>query len=188
MVKFLSITYLAVGRIWRFTWWKYSRSKVCDSTTVTFSLEFFVLIGQKNISSFWSPHASPQTHASAFLILILFCYESMSNYSQYCWIDWNSFVLYFKRLYHIHVGVQMFVRPLLATILCIWEIWSLLAKKSVSPHWFWSHLMTRNQRLFGGPFTTLKRLFYLELGWSIRYSSSHELNLYWFAVTLKNGK
>ena len=49
----------------------------------------------------------------------------MSNCSQNCWIDSNSAMLCFKRLFH--VGVWMFawfVRPLLATILCVWEIWS----------------------------------------------------------------
>ena len=35
----------------------------------------------------------------------------MSDCSQNCWIDWNSALL-------------CFVRPLVATILCIWEIWS----------------------------------------------------------------
>ena len=30
-----------------------------------------------------------------------FCYETMSNCSQNCWIDWNSAVLCFKRLFHI---------------------------------------------------------------------------------------
>ena len=55
----------------------------------------------------------------------VFCYEMMSNCSQNCWINWNSAVVCFKRLFH--VGVWMFawfVRPLLATILCVWEIWS----------------------------------------------------------------
>ena len=49
---------------------------------------------------------------------VSFCYEMMSNCSQNCWIDWNSAVLWFKRLRHI--GVWTFawiVRPLLATIL-----------------------------------------------------------------------
>ena len=54
------------------------------------------------------------------------CYETMSNCSQNCWIDWNSAVLCFKRLFHILWvwTFAQFVRPLLATILCIWEIWS----------------------------------------------------------------
>ena len=45
----------------------------------------------------------------------------MSNCSQNCWIDWNSAVLCFKRIFHIGVWrFAWFVRPLLATILCIW--------------------------------------------------------------------
>ena len=51
------------------------------------------------------------------------CYETMSNCSQNCWIYCDSAVLCFKRLFHIGVW-RGFVRPLLATILCIWEIWS----------------------------------------------------------------
>ena len=48
-----------------------------------------------------------------FSIFIYFCccYETMSNCSQNCWIHWNSAALCFKW-------------PLLATILCVWEIWS----------------------------------------------------------------
>ena len=48
----------------------------------------------------------------------------MSNCSQNCWIDLNSAVLCFQR--HFHTGVwtfAWFVRPLLATILCVWESW-----------------------------------------------------------------
>ena len=55
-----------------------------------------------------------------------------------------------------------FARPLLATILCVWEIWSgsnnhaytmhhvfhWLAKKCVAPHCIWSWPLTRNRRLF----------------------------------------
>ena len=33
----------------------------------------------------------------------LFCYETMSNCSLNCWIDWNYLVLCFKRLFHIRV-------------------------------------------------------------------------------------
>ena len=54
------------------------------------------------------------------------------------------------------------VTEVLATILCVWEIWSRphiqcithakkkrwLKKNSVSPHQFWSRPMTRNRRLF----------------------------------------
>ena len=46
--------------------------------------------------------------------------------SQNCRIDWNSAALCFKSLFHIGVWpFARFVRPLSATMLCIWEIWSL---------------------------------------------------------------
>ena len=49
----------------------------------------------------------------------------MSNCNKNCWIDWNSDTLCFKWLFHIGVWTfAWFVRPLLATILCVWEIWS----------------------------------------------------------------
>ena len=84
----------------------------------------------------------------------------MSNCSQNCWIIWNSAALCLKRLF-----CRICEASLLATILCVWEIWSgsnhihvfhLLPKKqkwqkSMSPHWFWSrttYSMTRNQSLF----------------------------------------
>ena len=48
----------------------------------------------KKVSGFWYTGASPQTRASAFLMLIFFlCCETMFNCSQNCWIDWNSAVL-----------------------------------------------------------------------------------------------
>ena len=78
---------------------------------------------RKKVSGFWSPrHIASEPHVSVFNFL-LFCYETMSNYNQNCWIDLNSAVLCFKRLFH--VGVWMFVRfvgPLLATIPCVWKI------------------------------------------------------------------
>ena len=47
----------------------------------------------------------------------------MSNCSQNCWINWNSAVLCFKQLVHIGVWTfARFVRPLLATILCVWKL------------------------------------------------------------------
>ena len=49
----------------------------------------------------------------------------MYNCSQNCWIDWNSAMLCFKRLFHIGGWTfTWFMRPLLATILCVWQIWS----------------------------------------------------------------
>ena len=53
------------------------------------------------------------------------CVASDPNSSNNCWIDWNSAVLCFKRLFHIGVWTfARFVRPLLATTLYVWEIWS----------------------------------------------------------------
>ena len=47
-----------------------------------------------------------RTRASAFLISgVFFCYETMSNCSQNCWIDWNSAVLCFKWLSHKGMNV-----------------------------------------------------------------------------------
>ena len=95
----------------------------------------------------------------------------MPKYSQNCWMDWNSAVLCLN-FFSLFVW---FVRSLLATILCRWEIWSgsnkhvymyhVLAKKkrvnpppptprpqkSMSPHDYEANIhMTRNRRLFGG--------------------------------------
>ena len=90
-------------------------------------------------------------------------YETISSCSQHCWIDWNSAVLCFKRLFHRGVWTfARFVRPLVATILGVWEIWSphmtctlyhiflcwQKKPKNASPHRFWSRSMTRNWRLF----------------------------------------
>ena len=88
----------------------------------------YMLVRQKIISVFWFPHAFPQTCVSAFLFifiyLFIFCYETMSNCSKNCWIDWNSAMLFFKQLFHIGVWTfAWFVRPLVATY-CVWEIWS----------------------------------------------------------------
>ena len=106
---------------------------------------------------------SPQTRASPFLVFFLLYYEIICLI--YCgqngWIYWYSAMLCFKQLFHIGVWTfAQFVRLLLATILCVWEIlpcssnrvykyhiFHWLAKKSTSPHWFWSPPLTRNQRL-----------------------------------------
>ena len=86
----------------------------------------------------------------------------------------NDFFTY-KYMHIVVWAFTWFVRPLIATILCVWEIWSgsqncvhtvyihaqyhvfhWLAKekitktkpnKHMSPHWFWSRPMTRKQRL-----------------------------------------
>ena len=90
-----------------------------------------------------------------------FCYETMSNCNQNCWIDWDSDVLCFKRLFQIGVwAFAGFVWPLLATILCVWVymyyVFQWLPKKKRLPptkkslllHQFWSQPKTRNWRLF----------------------------------------
>ena len=112
---------------WTQTWWV-----LCD---VCWYLSSFRPAPLQKVSGFWSPHASPQTHASASLVFFCFGYETMSNCSQNCWIYWICAVLCFKQLFLI--GYERFVRPLLATILCVWEIWSLhimLAKKKKMCH------------------------------------------------------
>ena len=61
-----------------------------------------------------------QTNKQNNSIRFCCCYETMSNCSQNCWIDWNSAMLCFKQLFHIGVWTfGRFVRPLLATILCM---------------------------------------------------------------------
>ena len=79
--------------------------------------------------------ASPQTFALQFLVLFYF------GCSQNYWIDWISAAPCFKRL--VHTGVwtfARFVRPLLATILCTWEIWSGFNNRAYMYHVFhWCH-------------------------------------------------
>ena len=65
---------------------------------------------EKNASSLFSCQAKKRSPvlvsvrvASDPRITNLFCYETMSNCSQNCCIDWNSAVLCFKRLFHIGV-------------------------------------------------------------------------------------
>ena len=43
-----------------------------------------------------------------FIFILIFCYETMSNCSQNCWINWNPAVLCFKWLFH--TGVWTFAR------------------------------------------------------------------------------
>ena len=122
-------------------------------------IRYIYIRPKQKVSGFCPPHASPQTHASAFKKQFFWGGETMSNCSQNCWIDWNSAVLCFKWIFHI--GVWTF-----ATILCtcqnlvpriqmyhVFPCWQKKKdgwrKKNASPHWFWSRLMTRNRRLFG---------------------------------------
>ena len=70
---------------------------------------------QKKVSGVWSLPASPQTRVSAFLVFLLFGYETMSNCSQNCCIDWNFAVLCFKQLFshrrmNVWPGRQDFVK------------------------------------------------------------------------------
>ena len=46
-----------------------------------------------------STHVASDLHISIFSF-ILFCYETMSNCSQNCWMDWNSAVLCFNVFLH----------------------------------------------------------------------------------------
>ena len=56
------------------------------------------------------------------LFVFSFCYETMSNYSQNCWVDWNS-TCCVSTIYFIGVWTfARFLRPLSATILCVWTI------------------------------------------------------------------
>ena len=80
------------------------------------------------LSTWWKrPHwkASISKKGLMLEIVCLFYYETMFNCSQNLWIVWNSAALYLKRLFHTGVWTfGRFVRPLLATIVCVWEIWS----------------------------------------------------------------
>ena len=75
----------------------------------------------------------------------MFWYKTTSNY----WIDWNSAVLCFKRLCHIGVWTfARFVRPLLATILCVWEmcVWSGTITTYTMYHvFYWLAKQTKNK-------------------------------------------
>ena len=79
------------------------------------NLIFINFINQKNFQKFKRETKSP---VSGLRTCCLDC-------SQNCWIDWNSAVRCFKRLFQIGVWMfARFVRPLVATILCVGEIWS----------------------------------------------------------------
>ena len=106
-------------------------------------------------SGFWSPRVSPQTSTSTFLVFYFICYETMSNCSQNCWIDWNSAVLCFKRPFH--TGIMNVSQICAASLgyhtLCKWEIgpvpittYSCIMYFN-GLHRFWSWPMTRNRRL-----------------------------------------
>ena len=90
----------------------------------------------------------------------------MSNCSQNCWIDWNSAVMCFQWLFHIHVCMGMNIcliceALVLATIhvLCVWEIWSGFNNREYKTnkqqnlkkmhHRCWSRPLTRNWNLWG---------------------------------------
>ena len=78
-----------------------------------------------------------------FLFIFLFFYYVMlSNCSQNCWIDWNSAVLCFKRLFHRGVWTfARFVRPS-----CF--VYGKFGRRVYMYHWFWSRLMTRHRIIF----------------------------------------
>ena len=99
-----------------------------------------------------------------------FCYETMSNCSQNCWIDLNPAALCFKRLFHTGgMNVCLICEASLSYhTLYIWNLVSAYTcityfpvckkkdypqnkPKNASPHRFWSWQMTRNLSFFGGP-------------------------------------
>ena len=91
------------------------------------------MLGQQKVSVFWSPRGRRLRPARWHFYLFI-CYETMSNCSQNCWINWNSAALCFKGLFHIGVWTfARFVRPLLTSILCIWEICSPFIQSRFSP-------------------------------------------------------
>ena len=128
---------------------------VFDTIVNITTSEFYVkaVIRQKQKSGLRTCRFSPRVS----IYLFSFCYEMMSICSRNYWIDWNSAAPCLKWLFNVEVLMfAWFVRPLLATILCVWEIWSgsnmqhvfywlaknKFPKKDTSPHRFWSRLMT----------------------------------------------
>ena len=71
--------------------------------------------------------------------------------SQNCRIDWNTAMLCFKWLFHIRVWTfARFVRPLFATILCTWEIWSTAyTMYHIFPCWQKKKKMAEKNKKFG---------------------------------------
>ena len=101
----------------------FSIKVVCYESWLEFAPQKCELLGQKKSLVSGLRLRPARRH---FLFFIFLNYETMSNCSQNSWINWNSVMLCFKRLFHIGVWTfARFVRPLLATILCIWELWSL---------------------------------------------------------------
>ena len=90
-----------------------------------------LLLGKKQNKS---PVSGLRARRDQRVGILISPYKTMSNCSQYCWIDWNSAVLWFKRLFHRGLGTfARFVRPLLATILCVWEIFPRVYMYDVFP-------------------------------------------------------
>ena len=82
----------------------------------SFLLWWLIVAKAKKKSGFWSPSASPQTHVSAFNFVFAMkqCPIAAIDLPHCALSDFFTGVWMFAR----------FVRPLLTTILCIWEIWS----------------------------------------------------------------
>ena len=160
------------------------------SEPLNYSKEIFlhgVIAKAKKVYGFWSPTrvdsaVSACQHVSIFsgffflnFVFLLLLWNDVQLQPEICWIDWNSAVLCFKGLFHLHVHVlnvcPIWEASLLATILCVWEIcygsnncvymyhiFHWLAKKKIknkkitpenaSPHRFGSPHLTRNQRPF----------------------------------------
>ena len=109
--------------LWNISW----KLQVCNERTfkkIYNALIQIVCIYSKNRSS-----AKAKQNVSGFfsdprvgIFCCFLCYETMSHWSQNSWIDWNS-----TALWPFHTGVwkfARFARPVLATIICVWEIWS----------------------------------------------------------------
>ena len=93
--------------------------------------------------------ASGPARIGIFSSLVFVSYETMSNCSQNCWMNWNSAVLCFKRLFY--TGVWTFARfvSLLFShhTLYIGNYQQRKKRgKNASPHRFWSRSMARNWR------------------------------------------
>ena len=99
----------------------------------------------KEYESLVSGRLGPVWSKTNFLFNFLFGYETMSNCSQNCWIDWNAAVLCSKQIFHIGIWTfARFVRPLLATVwemwygsknrVCMYNVFHWLAKKRLLPN------------------------------------------------------
>ena len=120
---------------------------------------------EKSLQFLVSAHVASDPCVSIFSFLFCCCYETMSNCSQNCWIDWNSAVLCFKRPFNRGMSVcpicEAFSKPPyfvygkyslvpITTYMYFtgWQKKKITPQKNASLHWFWSRPLTRNQRHF----------------------------------------